>query len=372
MWPKMDRKRLKSERSNFLKTDVIIIGKGITGLVMSFLLHQRQIPHVLLGREEKQGPLALGETLPPSALPLLQSLELLPLFEEHALKKTTGYHSAWGSAQVTDHNFYFNRPFQHGLKLNKEQLLLALEVLQKEQVYPFKRLSAIKEEAEGMSVTLDDGTQIAAKFLVDATGRKRVVGKALGIAQTEYDQLMAFSTHLPRVRLPKLPHGVFVESFESGWGIVSELSEQASVMTLYTTKSHKAKADFMHYDRWPELLEHTDYLKSFLSPVEGIKVMGGNANTTLLSSCAGKNWLAIGDAAMAFDPLSSHGITSGIYTAHQAADAIAKSLENGNSDALIAYAERLEKIFGGYLEQKKQLYAQEKRWESGAFWEEMG
>lgn len=339
---------------------------------MSFLLRQREIPHLLLGRTEKQGPLALGETLPPSALPLLKSLGLLPLFEENALAKTTGYHSAWGSSHVADHNFYFNRPFQHGLKLNKEQLLLALEELQKELVFPIKRLSAMSEEAEGISVTLDDGTEIAAKFLVDATGRKRVVGKALGIAETEHDQLMAFSTHLPRIRLPRLPHGVFVESFESGWGIVSELSEQTSVMTLYTTKSHEAKSDFMKYDRWPELLEDTEYLKSFLSPAEDIKVMGGNANTTRLSSCASKSWLAIGDAAMAFDPLSSHGITSGIYTASQAADALTKSLESGNSEALDAYAERLEKIFGGYLEEKKQLYAQERRWEQSSFWQEMG
>lgn len=338
---------------------------------MSFLLRQRQIPHILLGRVEKQSPLALGETLPPSALPLLQSLGLLSLFETHALKKTTGYHSAWGSSHVMDHNFYFNRPFQHGLKLNKVQLLLALEELQKEQIYQFKRLLAINEEADGVSVTIDDGTEIFAKFLVDATGRKRVVGKALDIAQKEYDQLMAFSTHLPRVRLSKLPHGVFVESFESGWGIVSELSEQTSVMTLYTTKSHKAKPDFMNYDCWSGLLEDTECLKSFLSPVEDIKVMGGNANTTCLSSCAGNNWLAIGDAAMAFDPLSSHGITSGIYTAGQAMDAIGKRLEGDIADALSVYAERLEKIFGGYLEQKRQLYAQERRWGTSEFWQEM-
>lgn len=339
---------------------------------MSFLLRQKKIPHLLLGRAEKQSPLALGETLPPSALPLLQSLGLLSLFEAHALKKTTGYHSAWGSSHVVDHNFYFNRPFQHGLKLNKAQLLLALEELGKEQVYPFKRLSAIKEEIDGVSVTLDDGTEITAKFLVDATGRKRVVGKALGISETEYDQLMAFSIHLPCVRLPRLPHGVFVEPFESGWGIVSELSKQTSVMTLYTTKNHEAKPDFMNYDQWPKLLEETQYLKSFLSSIEGLKVIGGNANTTRLSRCAGKNWLAIGDAAMAFDPLSSHGITSGVYTASQAGDAIVKSLESGNADALDAYADRLEKIFGGYLEQKKQLYAQERRWEGSSFWEEMG
>lgn len=349
----------------------MIIGKGITGLVMSFLLTKKEIPHLLLAREEKLKLPALGETLPPSALPLLTSLGLMDLFEESAIQRTTGYHSSWGNERVTDHNFFANRPFQYGLKLNKEKLLEALGKLLQDQIYPFKRLSSVTEEAKGMSVSLDDGTQLKARFVVDATGRKRVIGKALGIAEIDHDHLMAFSSHLPKIRIPGLPHGVFVESFESGWGIVSELSEQNSVMTLYTTRSHEAKPDFMNYDQWPRLLKDTEYLKSFLSPSENVKVMGGNANTSRLAACAGKNWLAIGDAAMAFDPLSSHGITSGLYTANQAALAIEKGLEHTDSRGLETYADLLEKVFGGYLQQKGQLYGQEKRWQSAPFWEEM-
>ncbi len=135
-----------------MKTDILIIGKGITGLVMSFLLSKKGIAHKLIAREEKLRPLALGETLPPSALPLLNSLGLLEMFEEGAIKRTTGYHSCWGTDGVTDHNFFSNRPFQYGLKLNKEKLTQLLEEQQKAHIVYFKQSIsvAIEDEQEVM------------------------------------------------------------------------------------------------------------------------------------------------------------------------------------------------------------------------------
>lgn len=337
---------------------------------MSFLLHRTGIAHVLLGREEKQRPLALGETLPPSALPLLQSLGLLSLFEAHALKKTTGYHSAWGSNGVTDHNFYFHRPFQHGLKLNKESLLTALEEQQQEYICE-GRLSAVTETGKGIAIDLDDGTRLEGALVVDATGRKRAVSQALGVEEVEKDQLMCFSCHVPTVRVKGLPHGVFVEPFESGWGIVSEISSDTSVMTLFTTKEHETRSLHTNYENWPELIEETEHLKSFLTPSDKVRIMGSMANSSYLSNMSGNRWLAIGDAAMAFDPLSSHGITSGVYTAQQAVEAIIKMQREENPMPLQEYSQTLTRIFDGYYQQKRQLYWQERRWKDSSFWREM-
>lgn len=338
---------------------------------MSFLLSKKQIPHLLLSRPEKDSRLALGETLPPSALPLLQSIGLLKVFEEQAIRKTTGYHSAWGSDRVSDHNFYFNHPFRYGLKLDKERLLETLGESQKDYIREFKRLSSVTDDSTEVTVVLDDNTKISARYLVDATGRKRVVTKALGIADHDFDNLVAFSAHVPKIKMNGLPHGVYVEPFETGWGIVSELSETTSVMTLFTTKNLPNKSDFTHYKNWAGLIENTKHLKSFLSPDKNTRVVGGKANSSRVETFAGKNWLALGDAAMAFDPLSSHGITSGIYTANQAALAIEKDLELNDSKGLETYANRLEKVFGGYLSQKGQLYHQEKRWATSLFWKEL-
>ena len=91
--------------------DVAIVGSGIAGLVLSILLQRRGIEHIVMNRRRRgQEPLALGETLPPSAIPLLQSLHLNNLFHQHILRKTRGYHISWGHEDLTHSNFYFQNP----------------------------------------------------------------------------------------------------------------------------------------------------------------------------------------------------------------------------------------------------------------------
>lgn len=351
-----------------MTTQVIIIGKGLASLALSFLLSKKQIPHVVLGRREKGPLLALGETLPPSALPLLQSMGLLSVFEKTALRKTTGYHSCWGSSIVTDHNFYFNRPIQHGLKLNKAALQLELEEIQQAYIHHFERgISTTLEDHP--RVILDGASTIASQLIVDATGRKRHLCKSYGIEQIEEDELMAFSCHQKVVKLPRLPHGVYVEPFEKGWGIVSQLNEEQQVMTLFT---HKAESvSFSDFANWKGILANTIHLKEYLDQRPPDKVIGAKANTSRPLQCAGENWLAIGDAAMAFDPLSSHGITSAVYTASQAASAIESRLGDSESPAFKDYDLQLKKIYSAYYEQKLQLYRQETRWKDSGFWAEM-
>ncbi len=110
-----------------LRTDVVIIGKGIAGLCLAYLLQKKGIKAILIGLSKTPPMMALAETLPPSSLVLLEQLGLKAVFERSALRKTYGYHSLWGTADVVDTNFFFHRPFQHGLKLDKQKLLSELE-----------------------------------------------------------------------------------------------------------------------------------------------------------------------------------------------------------------------------------------------------
>src|ERR1700752_3338284 len=307
-----------------MDTEVIVAGKGIAGLVVSFLLKRKGIPHLLLDRTTARKQLALGETLPPSALPLLQSLGLLDLFENNSLHKTRGYHSAWGSTAIADHNFFFHSPFQYGLKLNKQSLDQNLEDLTSENLLRVEKLTAIRLTSPGVEVELqnDQGPIVLrGKCIVEATGRNRAILKLLGIASEEFDQLTAYSCHLPRTQHPKITHSVFVESFEHGWGIVSGLSDELQVMSLFSRRRVGIHRDLKTYSCWPTILSGTAYLRHFLSTDVGIRVVGGDAGSSRAAQLAGKCWLAAGDAAIAFDPLSSHGITNAVYTANRAVEA---------------------------------------------------
>jgi flavin-dependent dehydrogenase len=81
----------------------------------------------------------------------------------------------------------------------------------------------------------------------------------------------------------------------------------------------------------------------------------------------GNNWLAAGDAAMAFDPLSSQGIHHALKSGLLAARTIENCLL-GDRTALEEYARKIQRSFEKYLSTRAVYYGREQRWSSSAFW----
>jgi flavin-dependent dehydrogenase len=82
----------------------------------------------------------------------------------------------------------------------------------------------------------------------------------------------------------------------------------------------------------------------------------------------GESWLAVGDAAMTFDPLSSAGIFKGLRSGILASYAIADYFKNLPS-GLDKFEAILAKEFEGYVNTRAEFYRQEKRWEDSGFWQ---
>jgi len=344
-----------------MNTDVIIVGGGVSGLVLSVLLKEQNIDHIVLKRVEKQKTLELPETLPPSTMVLLESLNLLELFSKSS-SKTFGYHSLWYSDTLTTDNFFYHNPYKYGLKLHKKQLLQDLEALVSHHVLPFNNLLKLHQTNDKVSLTIEsDNTAqtIKGKIVVDATGRKKAILKQLGIHSESFDDQVALSCHLPYIKHPKLIYPVFVESFEYGWGIVTSLNEQLNSITLYTKKGSPILPQLKEYQNWKNVLSNTKILKDFLTDYPNCKIAGGIANTSKSSQIAGSNWLAIGDAAIAFDPLSSHGISNAIYCAKLASSAIRSYMTNDTISSFENYENIVFQIFNEYLKQKIELYDRE-------------
>jgi flavin-dependent dehydrogenase len=93
-----------------------------------------------------------------------------------------------------------------------------------------------------------------------------------------------------------------------------------------------------------------------------------SARTQRLDAVAGEGWLAVGDAAMSFDPLSSEGISKGLQMGLAAA-AAAAALCRGRADAAADYARDTEAAFAEYLSARRDFYAAERRWPDAPFWQ---
>ncbi|MEM7038230.1 MAG: hypothetical protein AAF570_14695, partial [Bacteroidota bacterium] len=64
-----------------------------------------------------------------------------------------------------------------------------------------------------------------------------------------------------------------------------------------------------------------------------------------------------GDAAIAFDPLSSHGISNAVYLSWRAAETITEVLRTGQTVPLQQYAVATYRIFEAYLKGRAGLHA---------------
>src|SRR4029077_19411527 len=86
-----------------------------------------------------------------------------------------------------------------------------------------------------------------------------------------------------------------------------------------------------------------------------------------LERVAGDGWVAVGDAASAFDPLSGSGVRKALVEAERAARAIRERLK-GSSNALPEYAAAVAGSFEWQLRKRNQYYSLERRWPDSTFW----
>jgi len=86
-----------------------------------------------------------------------------------------------------------------------------------------------------------------------------------------------------------------------------------------------------------------------------------------LDRAGGDSWLAIGDAVIGRDPLSSSGIDFALASAERAASVLC-ALSNGDDESINAYNTEVRTDFAAYLRQQRAYYAVERRWPNSPFW----
>ena len=76
--------------------------------------------------------------------------------------------------------------------------------------------------------------------------------------------------------------------------------------------------------------------------------------------------MAIGDASLAFDPLSSQGILFALTSAQRAVDCILRWDEERNSRSYVSWT---GKVLADYKRRRNWYYGLETRWPHSLFWQ---
>ena len=275
--------------------------------------------------------------------------------------------SSWGRDEVrfTD---YLNHPERHGWRLDRDAFdaMLASEGARRGVTMIEAAISALARNAGDWRVTIGKN-EIAARVIVDATGRHAAIARRIGARKVVFDQLVGIAgMFTPAAAIERsFP---LIEARPDGW-LYSVIVPNGQLAVVAMTDSDIAHANGLHdsssWQRWIGAAPHTQYR------LEGAGLLSGpiaaSAGSRRLDRAAGETWLAVGDAAAAFDPLSSQGIIKALDSGIAAASAITEHLA-GESAALLAYARSIEEDYDSYLALRTRYYRMEQRWISEPFW----
>lgn len=347
-----------------MKVDVAVVGAGPAGAVAAGLLARAGLRVVVVDRPFEG--FRIGESLSPGARPLLGELGLLHVVADQPLAH--GTLSAWGSddLHVSDH---FTRPFGSGWTLDRTRFDARLREWASacgvERVDALVRgVSAVEGAIE---LRLDRGASIFCEQAIDASGRRSVLAARLGARPEAFDELTAIHARFRAGADDDPDHRVLVESAAYGWWYSVRTPTGDRVVALFTDREALGRSPSREFF---SLLARTRFVATTLASRCHAAIgppRGADARTRRLSTPVGPRWLAVGDAAFAMDPLSSHGLMNALVTARDAARAILDT-RGGDPQALARYRAQLERAFALYLTHRAAAYAEEARWPHEPFW----
>ena len=359
-----------------LETDVLIVGGGPAGSSAAISLLNYGNTTVTLIEQSDLDYQRIGEHVSSGIFELLSYLKLSNTdFAADCFIKTYGNTSYWGIDQPMLRDSIFTTE-QASYQLNREQFDLTLlkQVSEKGgNVFPRTKCTQFQQlEDNRWKVSLKhpdlDPFVITAKFLVDATGRQANVCRQIGITSKKIDQLTGVGAFLQFNDNRQLEHDILLETVETGWWYSATLPGNAMTVIFFSDADIISKNEYHKDTGWNKLLSETRQMKHRVSGTQASARWVKNAHTQITDSTDRKNFLAIGDAAASFDPISSMGIGFAITSACHAASVIRSELSDYDPQRIPVYQSDIERNFQNYSQLRNKIYQQEKRFPLSDFW----
>ena len=363
----------------FSTADIAVVGGGIAATAAILRLIRTGYSPLWIAPAQKAGDLP-GEHLSPAARPMLEEIGAAGLLRAACHRPEHSVFSAWGSDQLAERSgiVHLEGPGTVLERAAFERELRALAVAS--GAAPVEaRLIGLERNGDGWVLEVEDGDRLGrcgARCMLDGAGRAAVVA---GIhapdhaARFRADQLVALCAFLSQEENAGVEptRATLLETVPEGWWYATLLADDRLVLNFYTDPDLLPRDVTREADVFRAMLERTTYVGRWLRDA-GFSLNAPpdlvSAGTTWLAPAAGEGWVAIGDAAAAFDPLSSHGMTTALWTGIRGADAAVARL-GGNAEPLAAYAEKVGRGVQEFLQSRSTIYAEERRFDASPFWE---
>ncbi len=340
---------------------VAVLGGGIAGAAAALRLAQGGLHPVWIA-QNRQDTFKPGEHLSAAAIPLLKTLGSDAMLRSEVHRHAHSTYSAWGSDMLVERNAIVH--------LEGPPIVLDRGAFEDALTAQAVAAGAQRIEQDVGNLRVADGlwhldagdNQIKVGFVFDATGRKAIVASKFA-TRFQADKLSCQYALFTSSALEDPRPVTLIEAEARGWWYMSVLADQRVIVNFYSD------ADLPGFDnaQLEENAHRTKAISAYLSDY-GYRISGDakriTTNSSWIAPAIGAGWVAIGDASAAFDPLSSHGMTTALWSAIQAADAFVAQ----DRGKMHAYAESVAKGVEQYLTALHQVYSTEQRWVDRPFW----
>lgn len=364
---------------NIYKIDVLIVGGGPAGTSAALSLLTYSEHTVLLIEQSNLEQIRVGEHVSASLFDLTDYLKIEKNdFEAGSFLPAYENVSFWGSDLPTSVNsIYMTEGSTFQLDREKFDFKLIEEVVDRGGTFlpRTKCTKFVQLEDKTWEVIVKhpdkEAFSVHANYLVDATGRNATICRQVGASAKKMDALMGVGFFFDLGEGTNLRQEQLLETTEFGWWYVAQLPKNKVVATFFTDADIVSEQQLNQQANWNNLLQQTKQVKYKLKGASSLssKPWVRNAATQISDSSTIDNFIAIGDAAAAFDPISSMGIGFAMTSACHAAKFIQEQLSAKTNEESLVYQKSLFKNFENYLSIRQQFYQKEKRWLSSPFWQ---
>jgi flavin-dependent dehydrogenase len=345
--------------------DVAIVGAGAAGSAAACAL----APHASVALVDRIGHprWRIGETLPGAARRLLAALGGWDRFAAAGHGSAPLKVSRWGSDAAVELDS-MRDPDGAGWRLDRARFEadLRADAVARGATFVSASVDRLARTANGWHVSLGSGETIAARRVIDASGRGSTLLRTFGQRRQAMDRLACVYQRVPQPGRPDPT--TYTQAVPEGWWYTAVLPDGDRIVAFHGDADAPAVRGILREGpvnaalALPGIAEAVGNVDPARAARPKLCAANGVARTA-----AGEGWLASGDSAMALDPLSSQGLFNALATGLEAGEAT-RALLAGNAAANAAYAARISRIWQAYVGHHATYYAMETRWPEAPFW----
>lgn len=350
--------------------DLIIIGKGIAACtaIISLLNSGKKIAVIAPDIERN---FKIGETLSPSSNQELIKLGIYNDFVKQGHLKAYSSFSSWGSEQLNE-KYIWETKQKAGWYIDRIKFEDFLWSKAKETNFDYTNdlLTATNFSNQIWELKTKKGGCLKSHYVLDCSGRPATVLRNYS-NRKRLDKLVSIYTVLEQSsNLIEPTVANLIESSENGW-FYSSLTPTGKLVVAYFTDSDIIpKRITKNLKDWKKFIENSKYTSKRIESAQFAITQlpfTVDASTIISHNLKINSLLFAGDAVASFDPLSSHGITTALWSGRKAAEAYI-DLTKSSDIKLNNYKETLHKSIDRYLEEKQKIYSAEQRFSNNIFW----